>query len=232
MGKGRPPSCWGDLIGGSFCPDKGRWGLLDMGKEMDRGTGHWGACDHGGQVGLQPSPDLCPQHAHPIQGHLDSHPARRGLLGLRPELGRQRPAWSWAHAGHSSDLFDLGPGQRIGDSQPTPRGHVGPGPSHRRLCEHDPDSLAARSSEEVSKLTAESAWTSKVLRYPDQLTKSRGCCPLAREVPRRSRSRGCARSCTTWQPGTQGEPRSGTGPCGERTARAWRWRAEWTDHRE
>lgn len=90
MGKGRPPSCWGDLVGGSFCPDKGRWGLLDMGKEMDRDTGHWGACDRGGQVGLQPSPDLCPQQAHSIQGHSDSHPGPnpwRGPLGLRPELG-------------------------------------------------------------------------------------------------------------------------------------------------
>lgn len=169
-GKGCPTSCWGRPDRGQLLPRYSAGGSWKQGRGW-RGPGRWGACDRGGQAGLQP-PNLCPQHAHPTQGHSEPGqgppgPApRRGSLGLRPEeapaaslaLGTRRPQlwppWplAWAAVWPFTTDLAVTPGTRV---------------SQRPLRQH------GRSSEEVA-----SAGTcgpkAAVLRCPAQQRGRRG----------------------------------------------------------
>lgn len=169
-GEGRPRSR-GDQAGCGFCPDEG------LREGVTRDTRCW-------QPLLTSAPSMPPSLWDTWTPTLA--PAfRRGLLGLRPEAGCQRPAWSWGRVSHSSVLFRPEPWAAVGASQLALWGHVGPGTPRRCLCECSSDSGTASSSEEVSELAAGSAWTSESSGLRGSaVTESRGCCPPAREGPR------------------------------------------------
>nr|XP_060159796.1 mucin-5B [Globicephala melas] len=182
-GKSLPPP-WDALLGSRKFPALWLWELLPQrpaGPVAAGGTLISATAPGGDRVSEgAPSSSLAGMdantQAHPIQGHLDSHPGPNhwgGLLGLRPEPGASgRPGPGHMQVTALTYLtWALGSGLAI-HSQP--RGDTCGLGHHTGVSVSVAQTASWPGLQRKSANTAESAWTSKVLRYPDQLTKSEG----------------------------------------------------------
>lgn len=121
-GRGVPPRAGGAQTEGSSCPDTALGAPGD--REGDGGGPGAGEPVTGvGRPGCSP-PTSAPSTLTPPR---DTQNPARAPPAPPPGEGRlvsgqrrlPRPAWPWAHAGHSSGLLGHWPGQRFGPSQPT-----------------------------------------------------------------------------------------------------------------